>query len=122
MFQRSLLLILIISSLACSQEKNQVQNFGSLNEVLDCNTLNGLQLKYGVENVFKSEDMKEKIKKTNLEKYGTTNPFASNMIKDKLRKTCLEKYGTEFPMKNELIVAKVQETNMKKYGVSYIPV
>jgi len=51
MFQRSFLLILIISSLACSQEKNQVQNFGSLNEVLDCKTLNGLQLKYGVENV-----------------------------------------------------------------------
>ena len=51
MFQRSFLFILIISSLACSQEKNQVQNFGSLNEVLDCKTLNGLQLKYGVENV-----------------------------------------------------------------------
>jgi hypothetical protein len=51
MFQRSFLFILIISSWACSQEKNQVQNFGSLNEVLDCKTLNGLQLKYGVENV-----------------------------------------------------------------------
>lgn len=51
MFQRSFLFILIISSLACSQEKNQVQNFGSLNEVLDCKTLNGLQLKYGLENV-----------------------------------------------------------------------
>ena len=51
MFQRSFLLILIISFLACSQKKNQIQNFGSLNEVLDCKTLNGLQLKYGVENV-----------------------------------------------------------------------
>ncbi|NQW75469.1 MAG: hypothetical protein HQ448_01625 [Cytophagales bacterium] len=51
MFQRSFLLILIISSLACSQKKNQIQNFGSLNEVLACKTLNGLQLKYGVENV-----------------------------------------------------------------------
>jgi hypothetical protein len=51
MFHRFFLLILIISSLACSQEKNLVQNFGSLNEVLDCKTLNGLQLKYGVENV-----------------------------------------------------------------------
>ena len=51
MFQRSFLLILIVSSLACSQEKNQIQNFGSLNEVLDCKTSNGLQLKYGSENV-----------------------------------------------------------------------
>jgi hypothetical protein len=51
MFQRSFLLILIVSSFACSQEKNQIQNFGSLNEVLDCKTSNGLQLKYGSENV-----------------------------------------------------------------------
>ena len=51
MFQRSFLLILIVSSLACSKEKNQIQNFGSLNEVLDCKTSNGLQLKYGSENV-----------------------------------------------------------------------
>jgi hypothetical protein len=53
MFQRSFLFILIISSLACSQDKNQVQNFGSLNEVLDCKTSNGLQLKYGSDNVIK---------------------------------------------------------------------
>ena len=51
MFQRLFLLILIISFLACSQKKNQIQNFGSLNEVLDCKTLNGLQLKYGSDNV-----------------------------------------------------------------------
>ena len=51
MFQRLFLLILIISFLACSQKKNQIQNFGSLNEVLDCKTLNGLQLKYGSYNV-----------------------------------------------------------------------
>ena len=51
MFQRSFLLILIVSFLSCSQKKNQIQNFGSLNEVLDCMTLNGLQLKYGSDNV-----------------------------------------------------------------------
>jgi hypothetical protein len=51
MFQRLFLLILIVPFLSCSQKKNQIQNFGSLNEVLDCMTLNGLQLKYGSDNV-----------------------------------------------------------------------
>ena len=51
MFQRSLLLIFILYSLACSQEKKKIQTFGILNEVLDCQTLDGLKLKYGPKNV-----------------------------------------------------------------------
>jgi len=51
MFQKSFLLFFIISTLACSQEKKEIQTFGILNEVLDCKTLNGLQLKYGSGNV-----------------------------------------------------------------------
>jgi hypothetical protein len=37
--------------MACSQEKKQIQALSSLNEVLDCQTLDGLHLKYGAENV-----------------------------------------------------------------------
>lgn len=51
MFQRSFFFILIVFSLSCSQEKKQFQTLGSLNEVLDCQTLVGLHLKYGAENV-----------------------------------------------------------------------
>jgi len=51
MFQRSFLFILIVFSMACSQEKKQIQALSSLNEVLDCQTLDGLHLKYGAENV-----------------------------------------------------------------------
>jgi hypothetical protein len=51
MFQRIFLLFFIIFSLSCSQEKKQIQSLGSLNEVLDCQTLDGLKLKYGQENV-----------------------------------------------------------------------
>lgn len=51
MFQRSFLLFFIISFLACTQENKQIQIFGSLNEVLDCQTLDGLKLKYGPENI-----------------------------------------------------------------------
>lgn len=51
MFQRSFLLFFIISFLACTQENKQIQLLGSLNEILDCQTLDGLKLKYGPENV-----------------------------------------------------------------------
>ena len=51
MFQRSFLLFFIISFLACTQENKQIQTFSSLNEVLDCQTLDGLKLKYGPENI-----------------------------------------------------------------------
>ena len=51
MLQRSFLLILIISSFSCSEVKKQIQTLGSLNEVLDCRSLPGLQLKYGIKNV-----------------------------------------------------------------------
>lgn len=51
MFQRLALVILILSSLACSQEKKQVGTYASLNEVLDCQTLSGLRRKYGEGNI-----------------------------------------------------------------------
>ena len=51
MFQKTFFLFFIISSLACSQEKKKIQSLGSLNEVLDCQTLDGLKMKYGPENV-----------------------------------------------------------------------
>jgi hypothetical protein len=51
MFQKSILFILMSFSLACSHEKNQIQTLSSLNEVLDCQTLEGLQLKFGAENI-----------------------------------------------------------------------
>ena len=49
--------------------------------------------KYGVENVFQSEQIKEKIKQINIEKYGTENPMQNEQIKNKSMKTQKERYG-----------------------------
>ena len=73
--------------------------------------------KYGVDVVSKSEKVKEKIKKTNLEKYGTENVFASDEIKEKIKHTNLKKYGVENPMQSKIIKNKTNQTNLKKYGV-----
>ncbi len=75
--------------------------------------------KYGEPNILKSNIIKDKIKKTNLDKYGVENPFANKQIQDKIRKTNLERYEVEYSMQNKLIQEKSKHTNLEKYGVEY---
>jgi len=64
-----------------------------------------------------------KYKKRMLERYGVDNGFKAEEVKNKIKKTCLEKYGTENPMFNPEIAEKnrnaTQETMMEKYGVKW---
>jgi len=75
--------------------------------------------KYGVDNPNKSKEFRKKTEQTNLEKYGTENPFQSEEIKDKIKRTNLEKYGTENPFQSEEIKDKIKQTNLEKYGVEH---
>lgn len=76
--------------------------------------------KYGVDNVFSLENVKEKIKNTNIEKYGVENPGKSLPIIEKIKSTNLERYGVTSHFKNEEIKEKIKNTNIKKYGVPYV--
>lgn len=73
--------------------------------------------KYGVDNPFKLDSVKKKIKQTNLEKYGVENPSQSDEIKAKVRETCIEHYGTSSHFKSEEIKERIRQTNIEKYGV-----
>jgi glutathione peroxidase-family protein len=75
--------------------------------------------KYGVDNPFKSEDIKQKIKEVCLEKYGVENPGQSDEIKQKIKEVCIQKYGVENAFQSDEIKQKIKETCMKKYGVEY---
>ena len=77
-----------------------------------------IQLKYGCDNVFQLEKVKEKIIETNLEKYGCENPQQNKEIKEKTEQTCLEKYGVDNPSKNKDIINKIKNIFLEKYGVS----
>ena len=72
--------------------------------------------KYGVENPFQNEEIKNKIKKTNLEKFGVEYPLQNEEIKKKRRETELEKYGFDHHLKNETILNKLKKTNLERYG------
>lgn len=68
----------------------------------------------------KSELVKEKQKRTNLERYGSEFPMCSKEIQDKAKKISLERYGSEnLRSSKEIskeISEKIEKTNLKKYG------
>jgi len=100
-----------------------------------------VQKKYGVDNVFQLEEVKNKLKNTNLEKYGfeyvcqnkeikekikdTNNNryggtlMGSKIIKEKISKIILEKYGVEFISQNDEIKKKKEKTGIKNCGFPY---
>ena len=92
------------------------------NGCIECSKLKAIQTnlkRYGVENPFQSEEIKNKIKQKNLEKYGVENPSKSSEIKQKKIETSLKNYGVINPTQSEIIKQKSKQTNIEKYGVSY---
>ena len=73
--------------------------------------------KYGVDNYNKTKESKEKIKQTCLEKYGVEYFWQSDECKEKIKQTCLEKYGVDSPLKSKKIRNKGKQTCLEKYGV-----
>lgn len=64
--------------------------------------------KYGVENPFQSDEVKNKIKQTNLVKYGVENILKLNSTIEKIKSTNLQRYGYEWPQQNPDIRKKQQ--------------
>jgi len=62
--------------------------------------------KYKCENPFQNEEIKRKIKNTNMEKRGVEYPSQSEEVKQKIKETCLDKYKCENPFQNEEIKQK----------------
>lgn len=73
--------------------------------------------KYGVENPFQNEEIKDKIKSTNIKNLGVEYPSQSKEVREKIKTTNLEKFGVENPFQNESVKEKIKQTNVKKYGV-----
>lgn len=74
-------------------------------------------IRYGTENVFQSELIKKKLKNTWNKNYGVDNPWKSSIIKEKIKTIINDKYGVDYPTQNKQIRDKIKETNLLKYGV-----
>lgn len=70
--------------------------------------------KYGVENTFQLESVKETIRKKQLE-----NDPTYEKRNEKSKKTCLEKYGVDNPNKCKNIIEKRKKTNLERYGNAF---
>ena len=75
--------------------------------------------RYGVECVFESEIIKEKIVQTNLEKHGVRYPQQNAEIRDKTINTCVEKYGVRFAFCQSFVYEKIKKRHVEKYGREY---
>ena len=74
--------------------------------------------KYGVNHHMELESVKEKIKKTNIDKYGG-NPNKLDSVRQKIKQTSLEKWGVECNLQLDEFKEKIKKTNLKKYGTEY---
>lgn len=89
-----------------------------------------------LKNPMNNEIVKEKIKKTNLERYGTECSLNTKELIEKRsqkyedkeyvakvvakrRRTSMEKYGVDHPMKTEEVKKRQESVIMEKYGVAH---
>lgn len=79
------------------------------------------QKKYGCDNVFQLDDVKDKIKNTSLEKYGVSNPSKSELIKEKIKQINLDKYGFESYIQTDECKSLRKQKCMELYGIPYSP-
>jgi hypothetical protein len=75
--------------------------------------------RFGVENPFQSNTIKEKCKKTLKKNYGenVVNPSQVKEIREKTVSTWIKNYGVDNPMKCEKVKTKVRVVLLEKYGV-----
>jgi hypothetical protein len=109
------------SSGAKRQETTQlrygVDNVGQTDEV-KAKTRRAAQAKYGVSHHLQATEVIARRAETNLEKYGTENVFASEEIKAKIRATNLERYGAENPQQAAEIRRRTEQTTLARHGAS----
>lgn len=101
----------------CKQTLNKLLDFFNIKKHTKAENTKLTNLnRYGVENVYQLGSVKDKIKKSKLEKYGDINYNNPNKIKN----TCIERYGTPSASGNIEVKNKIKKTNLEKYGVENV--
>jgi len=77
-----------------------------------------MEFKHGVRYSAFLPDVVEKRKRTCLERYGVDNPSKSEVVKERIVKSNLERYGVEYSQQSPEVRAKTNETCLERYGVS----
>lgn len=75
------------------------------------------QERYGCDNVFQSEEKKEKRRQTMIERHGSEHALRVPEFKAKTKATNQERFGYDYASQNEEIKQKIEDTFMRNYGV-----
>ena len=98
--------------------KYGVENVFQLEEVKQ-KTKNTLLNTYGCDHPMHNDEIKDKWKQTNLDRYGVEYVLCSDEVKEKIKNTIEEKYGDPILLRNKVIMDKIIQTNLNKYGVKF---
>ena len=79
--------------------------------------IESVRIKYGVDNAILLPAIKEKQKRTNIQKYGCENPFGSPIVKEKIKDYYQKNYGVDSSMQIPSTIEKHKNTMMERYGV-----
>lgn len=75
--------------------------------------------KYGVNNVFQSEQIKEKSKITCIQKYGVDHSSKHPDVQKKKEETCFTNHQVKWGFTKPEVYQKIQQTHLKKYGCKF---
>lgn len=75
--------------------------------------------RYGVDNVFKTDTVKQKIRDTVQDRYGVDHYSKTAEYKHKYAITMQERYGVDYPMQSKEIADKAKLTNRVVRGVDW---
>ena len=121
-------------------EKTKISKYGSLEKASQEQAKaykDTCREKYGCDNIFQLNSVKEKSKekkmelygdpnycnldkarKTNLDRYGAANVFQNDAIKEKSRTTCRDRYGTDYACQSAEVKGRIESAIIDKYGSS----
>lgn len=127
------------SAIAVGTKLNEVcSSRECINKLSGMKAKKAIKDKYGVDNPFQLDSVKEKSKRTNLIKYGSEYAIQSEEVKARQKNTFgsksekeisdivearkstnISKYGVDNPAKNDAIKDKIKKTCRTRYGVDY---
>lgn len=96
-------------------ERYGVDNVSKLDEIKEKKRDTCLK-NHGVESGFQ---LRDKIEETCLERYGVKHARQSPEVIEKYKKTCIEHYGVDNPFKSDDVKKKIRQTTFDHFGVEY---
>lgn len=96
-------------SAKCAQSKNSAKEKRQKTNIL----------KWGVDNVSKSDEIKKRTEESNLKKWGTKSTFQNPSVREKWKQNMKSKWGVDHYFRTEDFKEKSKNYYLKKWGVTH---